>query len=131
MQTLHSRQMTIVADGDRSSTVTEVVKLPVKPENLQGMLDYVRQWHESIIPSLPGFQGAALLSSDTGAVFIYAHWSSKNAIENANRDPRMASYFEGLFPLLSDRPEVHICSVGMVAASLVASPGSANESVVN
>ena len=123
--------MTIVADGDRSSTVTEVVKLPVKPENLQGMLDYVRQWHESIIPSLPGFQGAALLSSDTGAVFIYAHWSSKNAIENANRDPRMTSYFEGLFPLLSDRPEVHICSVGMVAASLVASPGSANESVVN
>ena len=131
MKTLDSRQMTIVADGDRPSTVTEVVKLPVNPDNLQGMLDYVQKWHETIIPVLPGFQGAALLSSDTGAVTIYAHWSSKDAIENAIHDPRMAKYFEGLFPLLSDRPEVHICSVGMVAASLVASPGSANESVVN
>src|SRR5207249_10330856 len=117
MQKLNSKQMTIVADSDRSSTVTEVVKLPVKPENLQGMLDYVQKWHESIIPSLPGFQGAALLSSETGAVFIYAHWTSKDAIEGASHDPRMAKYFEGLIPMLSDRPEVHICSVGMVAQS--------------
>lgn len=115
MRTIDSRQMTIVADGDRPATVTEVVKLPVKPENLQGMLDYVQKWHETIIPGLPGFQGAALLRSDTGAVFIYAHWSSKDAIEDASHDPRMARYFEGLFPLLADRPEVHICSVGMVA----------------
>ena len=114
MQTLHSRQLTIVAD-DGHSTVTEVVKLPVKPENLQRMMDYVQEWHESVIPGLTGFQGAALLSSPTGAVFVYANWSSKDAVEAANRDSRMAKYFEGLFPLLADQPEIHFCSVGMVA----------------
>jgi len=29
--------------------------------------------------------------------------------------PRMTAYIQGFFPLLSARPEVHICSVGMVA----------------
>src|ERR1700736_6152636 len=83
MQTLRSRQMTIVAD-DGHSTITEVVKLPVHPENLQRMMDYVQEWHETIIPALPGFQGAALLSSPVGAVFVYANWSSKEAVEAAN-----------------------------------------------
>jgi len=116
MKTLNSRprQMTIVADGDRHSTVTEVVKLPVKPENLQRMLDYVQKWHETIIPGLPGFQGAALLSSTTNAVLIYLHWNSKEAIVDASHDSRMASYFAGLLPMLSSSPEVHVCSVEKV-----------------
>src|SRR5437764_11907829 len=115
MQTLNSRQMTIVADDDRHATITEVVKLPVAPENLQRMMDYVQEWHETIIPGFPGFQGAALLSSPAGAVFVYANWSSKEAIEEANHDPRMGKYFEGLFPLLAGQPEVHFCAVGMIA----------------
>lgn len=105
--------MTIVAD-DGHSTVTEVVKLPVKPENLQRMMDYVQAWHETIIPTLSGFQGAVLLSSPAGAVFVYANWSSKDAAESANQDPRMGKYFEGLFPMLAGQLEVHFCSVGMV-----------------
>lgn len=114
MQVLSRKQMVIVAD-DEHSAVTEVVKLPVKPENLQRMMDYVQDWHEMVIPTLPGFQKAAVLSSPVGAVFVYANWSSKEAIENANHDPRMARYFRGLFPLLAGQPEIHICSVDMVA----------------
>ena len=106
--------MTIIADEEHT-TVTEVIKLPVAPENVQRMMDYVQDWHEMVIPTLPGFQKAALLSSDTGAVFVYANWSSKEAIENASHDPRMARYFQGLFPLLAGQPEIHICSVNMVA----------------
>lgn len=118
MQTLSSRQMTIVAD-DGHSSVTEVVKLPVKPENMQRMMDYVQDWHEMVIPTLPGFQRAALLSSAAGAVFVYANWSSKEAIENASHDPRMVRYLRGLFPLLAGQPEIHICSVDMVAEAEV------------
>lgn len=115
MQMVNSKQMTIVADDGSDSSVTEMVKLPVKPENLDRMMDYVLDWHEMVIPTLPGFQKAALLSSAAGAVFVYAKWSSKEAIENANHDPRMQRYFKGLFPLLAGQPEIHICSVGMVA----------------
>jgi|SRR5947209_6028642 len=121
MQKLNSRQMTIVVDDDRNTTVTEVVKLPVNPENLQRMMDYVQEWHEIIIPGLPGFLGAALLSSPAGAVFVYANWSSKEAIEEAHHDPRMGTYFEGLFPMLAGQPEVHFCSVGMIAEAEQAS----------
>lgn len=115
MKTARPTQMAIVPDFYRHHTVTEVVKLPVKPENQQYLLDYVQKWHETLIPQLPGFQGAALLSSSAGAVLVYAHWDSKDVIEDASHDPRMASYFEGLIPMLSGRPEVHICSVEMVA----------------
>ena len=114
MQALSSRQMTIVADGDHSF-VTEIVKLPVKPENVQRMMDYVQDWHELVIPTLPGFQKAALLKSAAGAVFVYANWSSEEDIENAGHDPRMVNYLQGLIPMLAGQPEVHICSVGMVA----------------
>jgi quinol monooxygenase YgiN len=106
--------MTIIAD-DSQSSITEVIKLSVKPENLQRMMDYVQEWHTTVIPTLPGFQKAALLSSSAGAVFVYANWSSQEAMGAANHDPRMIKYFEGLIPLLADQPEVHICSVGMIA----------------
>jgi len=115
MKTARPTQMTIVPDFYRRHIVTEVVKLPVKPENQQCLLDYVQKWHETLIPQLPGFQGAALLSSIAGAVLIYMHWDSKDAIEDASHDPRMASYFQGLIPMLSGQPDVHICSVEMVA----------------
>ena len=107
-------QMTIVPDFYGHHTVTEVVKLPVKPENQQCVLDYVQKWHETIIPQLPGFRGAALLKS-TGAVLVCVHWNSQDVIESASHDPRMAPYFDGLIPMLSGRPEVHVCSVEMVA----------------
>lgn len=115
MKTANPTQMAIVPDVYRHHTVTEVVKFPVKPENQQCLLDYVQKWHETVIPQLPGFQGAALLSSIAGAVLVYVHWDSKDVIEDASHDPRMASYFEGLIPMLSGRPEIHICSVEMVA----------------
>ncbi|HAG97862.1 MAG TPA: hypothetical protein DDW33_13640 [Ktedonobacter sp.] len=123
MQTLKSKQMIIVADDDDDghSTITEVVKLPVKPENLQRMMGYVQEWHETIIPALPGFQGAALLSSLAGAVLVYANWSSKEAVEAAIHDPRMGKYFEGLYPMLAGQPEVHFCSVGMIVKAEQAS----------
>jgi quinol monooxygenase YgiN len=121
MEFLNARHMTIVAHGDNGSSVTEVVKLPVKPENLQSMLHYVQKWHESVIPGIPGFQGAAILSSATGALIVYAHWTSKDKIWDANHDPRMARYFEGLLPMLAGRPEVHICSVEAIA-SVMESP---------
>jgi quinol monooxygenase YgiN len=108
-------QMTIVPDVYRRQTVTEVVKLPVKPENQRRVLDYVQKWHETVIPQLPGFQGAALLKSATGAVLVYVHWDSVDAIIDASRGPRMAPYFAGLIPMLSGQPEVHICSVEMLA----------------
>ena len=114
MQAWSSRQMAIVADNEHSS-VTEVVKLPVKPENLQRMMDYVQDWHTMLIPTLPGFQNAVLLKSAAGAVFVYANWSSEEAIVDASHDPRMANYFLGLLPLLAGQPEIHICSVGLVA----------------
>ncbi|MFL5656318.1 MAG: antibiotic biosynthesis monooxygenase family protein [Ktedonobacteraceae bacterium] len=108
-------QMTIVPDVYRHHTVTEVVKLPVKPENQQRLLDYVQRWHETVILQLPGFQGAALLKSTTGAVLVYVHWDSEDAIKDASCGPLMALYFEGLIPMLSGQPEVHICSVEMLA----------------
>lgn len=114
MQTVSSRYMTIVADSE-NAFVTEIVKLPVKPENVQRLMDYVQDWHELVIPTLPGFQKAALLKSAAGAVFVYANWTSQEAIENASHDPRMANYFQGLIPILAGQPEVHFCSVGMVA----------------
>lgn len=115
MKAPNPTQITIVPDVYRPHTVTEVVKLPVKPENQQRVLDYVQKWHETVIPQLPGFQAAALLKSAAGAVLVYVHWDSEDALIAASRGPRMALYFEGLIPMLSGQPEVHICSVEMLA----------------
>jgi hypothetical protein len=100
MQKMNSRQMTIVVDDDRHTSVTEVVKLPVNPENLQRMMDYVQEWHETIIPGLPGFQGAALLSSPAGAVFVYANWSSKRQLRKRIMIHAWVSTLKGSFPCL-------------------------------
>jgi quinol monooxygenase YgiN len=130
MKAPNPTQMTIVPDVYRHHTVTEVVKLPAKPENQQRLLDYVQRWHETVILQLPGFQGAALLKSTAGAVLVYVHWDSEDAIKDANRGPLMALYFEGLTPMLSGQPEVHICSVEMLAVP-PRQPSRTKEELVN
>ena len=73
--------MSIIPDASRPQTVTEVVKLPVAPEKQQELLNYIQGWHETVFPTLPGFQQAALLKNSADAVLVYGHWDSQEAIE--------------------------------------------------
>lgn len=109
--------MTIIPDASRPQTVTEVVKLPVAPEKQQELLTYIQGWHETVFPTLPGFQQAAILKNSADAVLVYGHWDSEEAIMQASQDARLRRYFRGLMPLLTGRPEVHICSVEVVVAA--------------
>ena len=112
-----SFHMIIIPDISRPQTVTEVVKLPVAPEKQQALLDYIQRWHETVFPTLPGFQQAAILRNSADAILVYGHWDSQEAIEQASHDRRLRLYFQGLMPLLTGRPEVHICSVEAVVAA--------------
>ena len=117
MQSITVPRIPIVTDSYRPQTVTEIVKLPVSPENQLRLLSYVQQWHEQVFPYLPGFQRAAILKNTADAILVYGHWDSQDAIERASKDTRLAPYFQGLMPLLAGRPEIHICSVEMVVTA--------------
>ena len=117
MQSITVPRIPIVTNTYRPQTVTEIVKLPVAPENQTTLLNYVQQWHEMVFPLLPGFQRAAILKNTADAVLIYGHWDSQEAIEQVNHDARLIPYFQGLMKLLAGRPEIHICSVEMVVTA--------------